>query len=81
MLYHIEVEVFLKDWKAEFCLSLSKLHHVAATSRTRRRPSLHRQIDCPYKSRRSQTIFKKFHLAEPFKAALSKPERLLNLCV
>ena len=73
--------VFLNDCKAEDSLSLSQLHHVAATSRTRRRPSLHRQIDCPGISRRSETIFKKFHLSEPFQAALSKPERLVDRCV
>ena len=81
MLYHLGFQSFLNDCKAEDSLSLSQLHHVAATSRTRRRPSLHRQIDCPDKSRRSQTIFKKFHLPQPFQTASNKPERLLDPCV
>ena len=81
MLYHLGFQSFLNDCKAEDSLSLSQLHHVAATSRTRRRPSLHRQIGCQDKSRRWQTIFKKFHLVQPFQAALNKPERLLDPCV
>ena len=75
------ISEFLNDCKAEDSLSLSQLHHVAATSRTRRRPSLHRQIGCQDKSRRSQTIFKKFHLPQPFQTASNKPERLLDPCV
>ena len=72
------------DWFptiVESSLSLSKLHHVAATSRTRRRPSLHRQIHRPHFSRRLLTIFNKNSHTEIFKEVLIHPERLLGLQV